>query len=120
MLEADYQRALSTATDAAQRYLTAVGRGDDRKRLADFAMDARDLWAAVATVCSMAEDAARSRLVVPPLRHRRRALQRDWLERRNWAARGEDASARCQMAAALMKAHLAEPTNNSTTVRSLR
>jgi hypothetical protein len=110
MLETDYRAALAAATDAEARYVSAVRENGTRKRLTDMAMDARDLWAAVATVCALGEDAARTRIEAPPLRHRHQALHSAWLTRRNWAACGEDASARSELIGALMSAHLGEST----------
>jgi hypothetical protein len=106
VLETDYRRALADATDAELSYVSAVRRSEPRQTLTDLAMASRDLWGAVATVCALGEDAARSQIDTPPLRHRHQALHSAWLSRRNWAACGEDAAARCELTGALMHAHL--------------
>jgi hypothetical protein len=120
MLEQDYLRALSEGSDAARCYLAAVRRGEERRDLADLAMDLRDRWAAVAMICALGEDAARIRIGDPPWRHRRQACHAAWLDARTWAVRAEDAGARCQMASALLGAHLGEAPEEVRTRPSLR
>jgi hypothetical protein len=118
VLPAEYQEAFDAATEADLRYLEALNAREDWTRLADLAMDARDLWARVGTLCALGEDLALIRIGEVPWRHRQQALRDAWLDVRNWAVRGEDASARCQMAGALIKAHLGEPPGQAT--RKLR
>jgi hypothetical protein len=120
MLEQDYLRALSEGSDAARCYLAAVRRGEERPGLADLAMDLRDRWAAVAMICALGEDAAQIRFGDRPWRHRREAWHAAWLDARIWAVRAEDAGARCQMASALLGAHLGKAPEEVRTPRSLR
>jgi hypothetical protein len=109
MIETDYKAALAVATDAEAGYVAAVRSNETRHELAELAMSARDRWSAVATVCALGEDGARSRIDAPPMRHRHQALHNAWLTRRNWAACGEDASARAELIGALMTAHGGRP-----------
>jgi hypothetical protein len=120
MLDADYERTVDLATSAAKRYLAALACGEKPRDLIDLAMDARDRWAAVEMVCALGEDAARARIGELPWRHYRQASRTAWLDVRNWAVRAEDASARCQMAAALIHAHRGEVPAQSMPSRSLR
>jgi hypothetical protein len=119
MLEQDYQGAVAEASCAAKLYLAAVRRGEERTCLVSLAMDARDRWATVTTICALGEDAAQARIGAQPWRRRRRTCHPEWLEARHWAVRAEDASARCQMAAALIGAHRGEALEESG-LRSLR
>jgi hypothetical protein len=105
MLESDYERAVNSANSAAKRYLAAVARGEKPEGLVDLAMDMRDRWAAVEMISALGEDAAQTRARELPWRHYRQASHAVWLDARQWAVRAEDASARCQMAAALIQAH---------------
>jgi hypothetical protein len=120
VLEADYERTVNSATTAAKRYLAALASREKPGDLIDLAMDARDRWAAVEMVCALGEDSARARISELPWRHYRQASRTAWLEVRNWAVRAEDASARCQMAAALIHAHRGEEPAQQMPSRSLR
>jgi hypothetical protein len=120
MLEQDYLRAVEKASSAAGQYLAGVRRGEERRLLVSLAMDARDRWATVSTICALGEDAALTRLGEQPWRHQRPVCHADWLEVRNWAVRAEDAGARCQMAAALMTAHRGECLDEAAAPRSLQ
>jgi hypothetical protein len=108
MLDEDYRRAFDAADVAERLYLDALRQGQQRDLLTDLAMDVRDRWSAVAMICALAEDAARSQILAPPLRRRRQTLDEAWVDRRNWAVCGEDASARSGLAGALMEAHRGE------------
>jgi hypothetical protein len=119
MREADYERTFQAATSAAKRYLTGLARGEKPRDLIDLAMDARDRWAAVEMVCALAEDAAQTRIRELPWRHYRQASRVAWLDARHWAVRAEDASARCQMAGALIQAHRGEEPTQPMERRSL-
>jgi hypothetical protein len=114
MLDTDYEQASSTANSAERAYLEAVRAGEGRERLVALATELRDRWADVARICALGEDTARSRIDAPRNRHRQQAIHGAWLDRRNWAVLGEDASARSDFAAALMTAH------RGTTVTPLR
>jgi hypothetical protein len=105
MVEADYGRALRAAKEAESNYVGAVRRGEERATLADLSVDLRDLWSAVADVCALGEDAARSRIDFPPLRQRREVVHTAWVNRRNWAACGEEAAGHSELAGALTLAH---------------
>ena len=117
MLEDEYLRAASTANEAGKQYLEAVRVGESRQRLTDLALDARDLWAAVSTICALGEEEARLKVANPPLRHRQQATNSAWIDRRNWAVRAEDASARSQAAGALMSAHLGQTSPDREALR---
>jgi hypothetical protein len=108
MLDEDYRRAFGAADAAERVYLDALRRGQHRDLLIGLAMDVRDRWSAVAMLCALGEDAAHARILAPPLRRRRQALDEAWVSRRNWAVCGEDASARGELAGALMEAHRGE------------
>jgi hypothetical protein len=120
MLEADYLRAVAVASGAAKRYLAAVARRENPRDLVDLVMETRDRWAAVEMVCAAGEDLAQIRISDSPWRHNRKTCQAAWLDVRLWAGRAEDASARCQMAAALIQAHLGEAPTQPMPPRSLR
>jgi hypothetical protein len=105
MLDTDYEQASSTANVSERAYLEAVRVGESRERLVALATELRDRWADVARICALGEDTARSRIDSPRNRHRQQAIRGAWLDRRNWAVLGEDASARGDFAAALMTAH---------------
>jgi hypothetical protein len=119
MLEADYERTVNAAISAAKRYLAALASGEKPGNLIDLAMDARDRWATVEMVCALGEDAAHNRIRELPWRHYRQASRIAWLEARQWAVRAEDASARCQMAGALIQAHRGEEPAQPMSPRSL-
>jgi hypothetical protein len=120
MLEADYQRAQKSATIAAKRYLAAVAHEEKAGDLVDLATDLRDRWAAAEMVCALGEDAAHTRIRELPWRRYRQASRAAWLDARNWAVRAEDASARCQMAAALIHAHRGEEPAEAMPAHSMR
>jgi hypothetical protein len=120
MLEADYMQAVAVASGAAKRYLAAVARRATSRDLVDLVMETRDRWAAVEMVCALGEDAAQSRISESPWRHTRKTCHAAWMDARHWAVRAEDASARCQMAAALIQAHLGEAPAQPMPPRSLR
>jgi hypothetical protein len=105
MLDTEYERALRVATEAESRYLEAVRRGEERELLTDLAMESRDAWVAAATMCALGEDAARSRIAALPSLPHDEALNGAWLNRRNWAACGEDAAGRAELIGALIDAH---------------
>jgi len=105
MLDTEYERALRVATEAENRYLEAVRRGEERALLTDLAMDARDAWISAATMCALGEDSARSRIADLPSLPHDEALNDAWLNRRNWAACGEDAAGRAELIGALIDAH---------------
>jgi hypothetical protein len=120
MLEADYLQAVTVASAAAKRYLAAVARRENPRNLVDLVMETRDRWAAVEMVCALGEDVAQTRIRESPWRHRRKTCHASWVDARLWAGRAEDASARCQMAAALIQAHLGEAPTQPMPPRSLR
>jgi len=109
MLDEDYDLAATRANAAERAYLEAVRREIGREQLCRLASDLRDQWSAVATICALGEDEARSRIESPGLRHRAQAVQGAWLDRRNWAVLGEDAAARSDFAGALATAHRGDP-----------
>jgi hypothetical protein len=110
LLDENYRRSFVAATEAEVVYLDAVRRGEERMGLIDLAMDARDRWVAIATLCALGEDDARWRLAMPPLRGRQESVHNAWLDRRNWAVRAEDAAARAELLGALMNAHRGDAT----------
>jgi hypothetical protein len=109
MLETDYESAWRSAHRAEQAYLDAVKIRASPDDLAAQASYARDRWNAVSAICALGEDAARSVIVMPPLRHRHEALHRAWCDRRNWAGQAEDAAARSELFASLATAHVPGP-----------
>jgi hypothetical protein len=117
MLDTDYEQASSKANASERAYLEAVRVGDSRERLVELATELRDRWADVAGICALGEDTARGQIDAPSNRHRPQAVHGAWLDRRNWAVLGEDASARGDFAAALMTAHRGVTV---TSVRTLR
>jgi hypothetical protein len=96
---------LRAANDAESTYVGAVRRGEERATLADLSMHARDLWSEVANVCALGENAARSEIDCPPLRQRREAVHTGWVNRRNWAARSEEAAGRAELTGVPAIAH---------------
>jgi hypothetical protein len=119
MLDTEYERALRVATESENRYLEAVRRGEERELLTDLAMEARDAWIAAATMCALGEDGARSRIADLPSLPHDEALNDAWLNRRNWAACGEDAAGRADLIGALIDAHRGAALPSRRTARPL-
>jgi hypothetical protein len=108
-LETDHRQAWRSAHSAEGRYLAAVKQQASVADLADLATYTRDRWCAVSGICALGQDAARSRVEMPPIRHRLQALSQAWREARDWAALGEDAAARGELFGALACAHVPAP-----------
>jgi hypothetical protein len=103
---ASYEQAWRSASDGEARYLSAVAGGSDARQLRMLAGDARDLWSEVVVVCGGFEAVARDKIVSPPRGNRLQLLHQAWSEFSDWRGRSDDASARCQLFAALTGAHL--------------
>jgi hypothetical protein len=116
-LTVTYHQAWRSATDAERRYLAAVAGVTDAEQCSALAMQARDLWSEVVTVCGRFEASAREKVAAPPLVNRLQALHRAWTELSDWTSRGDDASSRTQLFASLAGAHLGELPETDDVVR---
>jgi hypothetical protein len=108
MNEIDYERARNAAQEAEIRYLDGMKRHMAPEGLTGLATCAQDRWTAVATLCALAEDAARSTIEMPPIRHRHEVLTNAWRDVRNWAVLGENAAARSALCGAMADVHRPE------------
>jgi hypothetical protein len=102
-----YEHAWRSANDGEARYLAAVSAGKDAAHLTTLAAAARDLWSDVVVVCGGLEAVAREKIVSPSRVNRLQLLHEAWTQFSHWRGLSDDASARCQLFAALMAAHLA-------------
>jgi hypothetical protein len=104
--EARYDHALRSADAGEARYLAAVSAGTDSRQLAALAGLARDLWSEVVVVCGGLEAVARESIASPLRVHELQLLHEAWTQFSHWRGLSDDASARAQLFAALVGAHL--------------
>jgi hypothetical protein len=116
-LAVTYHQAWRAATDGERRYLAAVAGGRQAEQCSALAMQARDLWSEVVTVCGRFEAPARDKVAALPLVNRLQALHRAWAELSDWTSRGDAASSRTQLFASLAGAHLGELPETDGVVR---
>jgi hypothetical protein len=115
--QARYDHAWGSANAGEARYLAAVSAGKDSQQLAALAGQARDLWAEVVVICGGSEAVARERIVSLPRVNGLQLLHEAWTQFSHWRGCSDDASARAQLFAALLAAHLGTLPPSRSVVR---